>query len=70
MTAKRLPRGWRRGHQDDLACPHRDVSVCPPCAAAHAEVVEVYGQHYWMPDAEERAALLAEMAETDEEDAR
>jgi hypothetical protein len=57
----RKPRGFREGHTGSLACPHRDVSCCPVCAAKHEEVIEVYGQHYWMDDAQERAQLLADM---------
>ncbi len=55
----RLPKGWREGHEGDLACPHRDCSVCPPCAASRPEVVEVYGLHFWVSDAAEREALRA-----------
>jgi hypothetical protein len=58
---KRLARGFRRGHDDSLACKHRDVSCCPECAKAHEEIVNVCGQHYWVPDAAERKALIAEM---------
>lgn len=58
----RLPRGFRRGHGEDLACPHRDVSTCPACAAEHEEIVEVYGTHYWIGDPTERGELLAVMA--------
>lgn len=58
---KRLPRGFRRGHQGDLACPHRDVSCCSACAKAHPEIVDVYGQHFWVPDQQERADLLTSL---------
>jgi len=60
----RLPRGFRRGHSDDLACPHRDVSCCPVCAEDNPEILEIYGQHFWMPDAAEREGLRSEMAAT------
>ena len=56
---KRLPRGFRRGHTDNLACPHRDVTCCDECAAKHLEIVEVYGQHFWVPDQGERVELQA-----------
>ncbi len=60
---KRLPRTLRRGHDDSVACVHRDLSVCPHCADAFKpELVDVYGQHFWMPDSVERMALLSEMA--------
>jgi len=52
--AKRLPRGFRKGHGGDLACPHRDVSCCEACAQKHEEIVEVYGQHFWVTDPAER----------------
>lgn len=51
-----MPRGWREGHGGDVACPHRDCSVCRECAR-RAEVVEVYGQHFWIPDPAERIAM-------------
>lgn len=41
-------------------CAHRDLSVCPLCAA-HPFYVEVVGAHYWVPEASERAELRAEM---------
>ena len=44
----RKPKGFRTGHDDSLACPHRDVSVCRKCATQYAEIVEVYGRHYWI----------------------
>ena len=59
-AAARLPEGWREGHGGDLACPHRDCSVCPACAA-RPEVLAVYGQHFWVPDPGERAELEEQM---------
>ena len=53
----RKPKGFREGHTGNLACPHRDVTCCPQCAAKHPEIVEVYGQHFWIADQSERAAL-------------
>ena len=71
-VSKRLPRGFRRGHSDALACPHRDVSCCEACAAKHAEIVDVYGQHFWIPDPCERLELKESMAkhERDEREYR
>jgi len=43
----------------DLACKHRDVSCCASCAAAHCEIVDVCGQHFWIADEAERADLMA-----------
>lgn len=58
----RLPSGLRRGHDDSIACAHRDLSVCPACATKHAPtLVDVYGQYYWIPNAVERAELLQDM---------
>ena len=57
--AGRLPKGWQTGHGGDIACPHRDCSCCRECAK-RPEVVEVYGQHFWVPDERERAKLQAE----------
>lgn len=56
------PSGWRHGHDGELACPHRDCSVCPGCAAAHDECVDVLGAHYWVADADERSALRERVA--------
>lgn len=58
----RLPQGFLEGHSGDLACPHRDVSCCPACAHAHVEIVEVYGQHFWVANLAERVALRLSMA--------
>jgi hypothetical protein len=57
----RKPRGFREGHDGSLACPHRDVSVCPTCAAKHAEIVDVYGRHFWVADPVERKQLIDDM---------
>jgi hypothetical protein len=53
---KRLPKGWREGHASDLACPHRDVSVCPLCAK-RPEVMLVAGMHMWVPSPAERRQI-------------
>lgn len=45
-----------------LRCPHRDLSTCPTCAAEYVEMVEVFGAHYWIADADARGVLLAEVA--------
>ena len=62
-----LPPGFREGHSGDLACPHRDVSCCRACAEAHPEIVEVYGQHFWVADPTERAELARMLARPDDE---
>jgi hypothetical protein len=59
---KRLPRGFRRGHDDSLACKHRDVSCCGECATKYPEVVDVCGAHFWVPDEHERVDLLRQLA--------
>jgi len=53
----RLPKDFRRGHSDELACKHRDVTCCPACAAKHPEIIEVYGQHFWIDNAMDRHYL-------------
>jgi hypothetical protein len=58
---KRMPRGFRVGHNGDLACPHRDVSCCDNCAKNNPEIVEVFGQHFWESDPVENATLRKEM---------
>lgn len=50
-------------HDGSVVCHHRDISCCPECAT-HPEIVEVYGVHYHVPDAAERAELLADIART------
>jgi hypothetical protein len=52
---------FRTNADGTAVCPHRDLSVCPACASDPA-VVEVVGAHYYIPDAAERARLLAELA--------
>lgn len=60
-ATNRLPRGFREDtHTGQLACPHRDVSVCVVCAKV-VGVVEVYAQHFWVPDPAERAQLEKEI---------
>lgn len=58
-----LPAGFREGHGGDLACPHRDVSCCDACAAQHSEIVDVYGQHFWISDPTERELLVEQLKE-------
>lgn len=61
----KLPRDLRRGHDDSIACAHRDLTVCSACATKYAPVlVDVYGQHFWIPSSVERAELLQSMRET------
>lgn len=67
---RRRPASLRLGHDGSLACRHRDISCCTECAAAHPEVVEVYGVHYWVSDPVERAALVAEVASSSERPTR
>lgn len=55
------PKGWTEGHDGTLACPHRDLSVCDPCASENVEACEVVGAHFWVPDAAARAEF-AEIA--------
>jgi len=57
--------GYRTNADGSLACPHRDLSCCPTCAK-HLGVVEVMGAHYFVPDADEREALLASIDDLDD----
>jgi len=68
MKTKRLPRGFRKGHDGSLACPHRDISCCGECAKAHEEIVDVVGCHFWVPNPADRAQLLAECKSKSESD--
>lgn len=49
-------------------CPHRDLSVCKPCAAADPTLVFVHGVYYHIPDADQRHNLqiMVEESSTDE----
>ena len=58
----RKPTGWKTGHGDDLSCNHRDCSVCRICEATYANVVEVWGAHYWVRDYAEWLEFVKEMA--------
>ena len=60
----RLPRGFRRGHDDSIACPHRDVSTCKACLAAHPQLLDVYSVAYWYDDPTERAEVVAMMRQS------
>jgi hypothetical protein len=61
--ATTMPKGWKTGHGGDVSCPHRDVSVCPDCAK-RVEVVDVYGQAFWVSSAIARFDLLKSMGRT------
>ncbi len=52
---------YRTNADGSAVCPHRDMSVCADCAT-HPHIVEVYGAHYHLPDADDRAELLAAIA--------
>jgi hypothetical protein len=54
-----LPAGFREGHAGDLACPHRDMTVCNMCQLEHPEIISIGGQGFWMPDPAERRDLAA-----------
>lgn len=60
-----LPKGFREDPDTgQLRCPHRDISTCDACAKLEG-VVEVRGQHFWVPDPAERAVLAKLIAESD-----
>lgn len=52
---------YRTNADGSAVCPHRDLSVCADCAT-HPHIVEVFGAHYHLPDAADRAELLAAIA--------
>ena len=58
----RKPNGFRGGFNEELACSHRDCSVCPTCEATYANIVESYGQHYWVRDYAEWCEYVKEIA--------
>ena len=68
---KRLPKGFREDHRTgQVACPHRDLSVCKLCEK-NGFLVEVGGQHFFAPlgrDAHTEYLLIA-IAEQNAEDA-
>jgi hypothetical protein len=51
---------FRENPDGSLVCEHRDLSVCPKCAAL-PDVVEVCGAHFLM-NAAERAAFALEVS--------
>lgn len=51
------PKHWHEQADGSLVCPHRDLSVCPDCAASHVEAVDVFGQHFWIADPADRDAF-------------
>ena len=59
----KMPKGFHEGHTGNLACQHRDVTCCQKCAGAHPEIIEVYGQHFWVDDPRDRANLVGSMSD-------
>ena len=64
----RRPAGFRIGLQDELACPHRDISCCKKCEDKYDNIIESYGHHYWL-DTKEELAEWNEMITTARADA-
>lgn len=58
MANTKLPKGFRRGSTDSIACPHRDVTCCEACARSNDEIVEAAGVHFWISDPAERSDLI------------
>lgn len=49
------PRGFDENPRSgELICPHRELCVCDKCAAAHPEIVDVCGSHFWIADPADR----------------
>ena len=61
MFVARKPKGFRQSFNEEMACAHRDVSVCPECANKYANIVEVAGTHYWVRDYAEWRELVGEL---------
>ena len=62
MPADVLPGpGFRFNAYDTVVCPHRDLSCCDSCVAAHPSLVAGSGAVYWLPNSLDRAALAALM---------
>ena len=54
---------YRTNADGSAVCRHRNLGVCPDCAAADPELVEVVGAYYHVPDPDERAELQALVAQ-------
>jgi hypothetical protein len=63
----RKPKGFRVGFSEELACSHRDISTCDQCAGTYANIIEVYGTHYWVRDYSEWLEQVREFALLDAE---
>lgn len=50
---------WRTNADGSLVCPHRELSVCPDCAA-HPDVIEVEGAHFHDPHGTFRHVMTCE----------
>lgn len=50
---------YRTNADGSAVCPHRDLSVCTPCAAADRMLVEVEGVHFLALTNAERIEFLA-----------
>lgn len=61
-TTHPIPWHYRENADGTAVCPHRDLSVCPSCAATDERLVEVAGAHFLIDDPAIRAELLAEVA--------
>lgn len=56
---------FREQADGSLVCPHRDLSVCPPCAASDPAIVDVVGAHFYVPDPADRAEILGMISRLD-----
>jgi hypothetical protein len=50
---------YRTQADGSVVCPHRDLSVCPPCLAADPNLVDVVGAVFLIPLGPERDAFDA-----------
>lgn len=53
---------YRSNADGSAVCAHRDLSVCDACADSDEALVEVVGAHFYVPNADERAALVEALA--------
>jgi len=65
---ERPPRGFFESKGGTLTGPHRNTTCCPTCAAEHPEIVDVYGEFFWVPDPAERAEFEADQRAAVEQD--
>lgn len=57
--ATRRPKGFRvDAHTEVVVCLHRNLGACPKCVAEHLNILDVWGETYWITTPEEVGAML------------